>query len=82
MTLHDLLLRFDSSPVIRLNRASALRHVRGPEAALAEVDQLRIGSAATTSCMPPVRSCSPHWGDPAAARAANERAPDAHAQSS
>src|SRR5215207_6282199 len=28
---------------------------------LAGLIRLRIGSAATTSCMPPARSCSPHW---------------------
>ena len=40
LTLYDLLLRYDSSPVIRLNHAIALSHLRGPDAALAEVEQV------------------------------------------
>jgi len=40
LTLYDLLLRYDSSPVIKLNHAIALSHLRGPAAALAEVDQV------------------------------------------
>jgi RNA polymerase sigma factor (sigma-70 family) len=38
--LYDLLLCMTPSPVIRLNRAVALRYVAGPEAALAEVETL------------------------------------------
>ena len=38
--LYDLLLRMSPSPVVRLNRAVALRQVEGPEAALAEVADL------------------------------------------
>ena len=38
--LYDLLLALTPSPVIRLNRAVALRYVAGPEAALAEVESL------------------------------------------
>jgi RNA polymerase sigma factor (sigma-70 family) len=40
LTLYDLLLRHDASPVIRLNHAIALSHFRGPAAALSEIDQL------------------------------------------
>ena len=40
VVLYDLLLRFNASPVVRLNRAVALRWVGGPEAALAEVEAL------------------------------------------
>jgi RNA polymerase sigma-70 factor (ECF subfamily) len=40
VVLYDMLLRLDPSPVVRLNRAGALRWVAGPEAALAEVDAL------------------------------------------
>jgi RNA polymerase sigma factor (sigma-70 family) len=40
VVLYDMLLRLDPSPVVRLNRAVALRWVAGPEAALAEVDSL------------------------------------------
>jgi RNA polymerase sigma-70 factor (ECF subfamily) len=38
--LYDLLLALAPSPVIRLNRAVALRYVAGPHAALAEVEPL------------------------------------------
>jgi RNA polymerase sigma factor (sigma-70 family) len=38
--LYDLLLALAPSPVIRLNRAVALRYVAGPQAALAEVEAL------------------------------------------
>jgi RNA polymerase sigma factor (sigma-70 family) len=40
VTLYDLLLRHDPSPVIRLNHAVALSELSGPDAALAEVDRL------------------------------------------
>ena len=40
LTLYDLLLRYDRSPVVRLNRAIALGQYEGPAAALAEVDDL------------------------------------------
>lgn len=38
LTLYDMLLAYDRSPVVRLNRAVALARVEGPAAALAEVD--------------------------------------------
>jgi RNA polymerase sigma-70 factor (ECF subfamily) len=38
--LYDLLLHMRPSPVVRLNRAVALRQVAGLEAALAEVNEL------------------------------------------
>jgi RNA polymerase sigma-70 factor (ECF subfamily) len=40
VALYTLLLLHQPSPVVRLNRAIALRHLRGPAAALAEVDAL------------------------------------------
>lgn len=40
LVLYDLLLQMAPSPVVRLNRAVALRQVAGPEAALAEVEPL------------------------------------------
>ena len=40
LTLYDLLLRHEPSPIVRLNHAIALRHVSGPAAALAEVDSV------------------------------------------
>ena len=38
VALYSLLLTFQPSPVVRLNRAIALRHLAGPAAALAEVE--------------------------------------------
>ncbi len=40
LVLYDLLLGYDASPVVRLNRAVALDQVGAPAAALAEVDAL------------------------------------------
>ena len=40
--LYDALLRIADTPVVRLNRAVALARVRGPEAALGEVNDLAI----------------------------------------
>ena len=40
LVLYDFLLCMLPSPVVRLNRAVALRYVAGPEAALAEVEKL------------------------------------------
>jgi RNA polymerase sigma-70 factor (ECF subfamily) len=40
LLLYDLLLNLRPSPVVRLNRAVALRQVAGPEAALDEVNAL------------------------------------------
>ncbi|SDH41103.1 RNA polymerase sigma factor [Microbacterium pygmaeum] len=40
LTLYDLLLTYDRSPIVRLNRAVALAEIEGPGAALTEVDAL------------------------------------------
>jgi RNA polymerase sigma factor (sigma-70 family) len=40
LALYDLLLQMTPSPIVRLNRAVALRYVAGPEAALTEVEAL------------------------------------------
>ncbi|WP_322412101.1 RNA polymerase sigma factor [Microbacterium invictum] len=40
LTLYDMLLAYDHSPVVRLNRAVALAEVDGPQAALDAVDAL------------------------------------------
>ena len=42
VALYDALLRIADTPVVRLNRAVALSHVRGSEAALGEVNDLAI----------------------------------------
>ena len=41
LTLYDMLLAYDRSPIVRLNRAVALAEIDGPRAALDEVDALR-----------------------------------------
>ncbi|MGJ9407291.1 RNA polymerase sigma factor [Nesterenkonia aurantiaca] len=41
LTLYDMLLAYDRSPIVRLNRTVALAEVDGPQAALDEVDTLR-----------------------------------------
>ena len=58
LTLYDVLLRWDDSPVVRLNRAVALGRVEGPSAALAEVDALRDALRASTSGTRCGRRCS------------------------
>jgi len=45
LTLYDMLLRYDRSPVVRLNRAVALAAVEGPVEALAEVYSLESALA-------------------------------------
>ncbi len=40
LTLYDMLLAYDRSPIVRLNRAVALAEIDGPRAALDEVDAL------------------------------------------
>jgi len=40
VALYDQLARFDSSPIIALNRAIAVAELDGPEVALAAVDRL------------------------------------------
>lgn len=46
LVLYDMLLRYDPSPIIRLNHAVALAEVSGPEMALSELEVLekRLGS--------------------------------------
>ena len=42
VALYDQLVRLDSSPIVRLNRAIAVAELDGPEVALAEVDGLPL----------------------------------------
>jgi RNA polymerase sigma factor (sigma-70 family) len=42
LVLYDMLMALAPSPVTRLHRAVALRHVKGPEAALAELEGLPL----------------------------------------
>jgi RNA polymerase sigma factor (sigma-70 family) len=74
LTLYDLLVRWDSSPVIRLNHAIALSHLRGPEPALAEVDQIADRLSGYHLLHATRAQLLTALGDHAAARVANERA--------
>ena len=74
LTLYDLLLRWDSSPVIRLNHAIALSHLRGPGPALAEVDQIAERLSGYHLLHATRAQLLTALGDHAAARVANERA--------
>ena len=74
LTLYDMLLQYDSSPVIRLNQAIALGHVRGPAAALAVVDQMADRLADYHLLHATRARLLGQLGDHGAARAANERA--------
>jgi len=74
LTLYDLLLRHDASPVIRLNHAIALSDLRGPAAALSEIDQLADRLNGYHLWHATMAQLLTELGDHAAARAANERA--------
>jgi RNA polymerase sigma factor (sigma-70 family) len=74
LTLYDLLLRHDASPVIRLNQAIALSHLRGPAAALAEIDRLADRLNGYHLLHATRAQLLTELGDHEGARAANERA--------
>jgi len=74
LTLYDLLLRHDASPVIRLNHAIALSHLRGPAVALAEIDQLADRLNGYHLLHATRAQLLTELGDHEGARAANERA--------
>ena len=74
VTLYDMLLLHDRSPVVRLNHAIALGHVAGPRVALTEVDQLTERLADYHLLHATRAELLTQLGDPDAARLANERA--------
>jgi RNA polymerase sigma-70 factor (ECF subfamily) len=74
LTLYDLLLRHDASPVIRLNHAIALSHLRGPTPALSEIDQLADRLNGYHLWHATRAQLLTELGDHEGARAANERA--------
>ena len=74
LTLYDLLLQYDPSPVVRLNHAIALRHVSGPEAALVEVEQVADRLADYHLLHATRAQLLAELGDQDGARAANVRA--------
>jgi RNA polymerase sigma factor (sigma-70 family) len=74
LTLYDLLLGYDSSPVIKLNHAIAFSHLKGPEAALVEVDQVADRLSEYHLLHATRAQLLAKLGDHHGARAANERA--------
>ena len=61
LTLYDMLLRHDPSPVIRLNQAIALSGCAGPRRRWPRSMRWPIGWPTITCCTPPGRSCSTGW---------------------
>ena len=72
--LYDSLLRMSDSPVIRLNRAIALSHVAGPEAALGEVNDLAMALGDYHLLHSTRAELLDQMGEPAQARQARLRA--------
>jgi predicted RNA polymerase sigma factor len=72
--LYDGLMRFEPSPVVRLNRAVATRYAVGPGAALAEVEVLAAELDGYRLLHAVRAELLTDLGRPAEARAANERA--------
>jgi RNA polymerase sigma-70 factor (ECF subfamily) len=74
VTLYDLLLKLDPSPVVRLNHAIAVWHVAGPGAALVEVDAVAERLADYHLLHATRAQLLAETGDQRGARRANERA--------
>jgi RNA polymerase sigma factor (sigma-70 family) len=74
VTLYDMLLRLDASPVIRLNRAIAMSWVCGPRVALAAVEEMAERLDGYHLFHATRAQLLERLGDHAAARSANERA--------
>lgn len=74
LTLYDLLLTFDPSPVVRLNQAVALAHVAGPRAALEVVEGLAVRLADYHLLHATRAALLAELGEVDRARAANEAA--------
>jgi RNA polymerase sigma factor (sigma-70 family) len=74
LTLYDLLLSYDPSPVVRLNHAIALRHVSGPAPALAELEAVSERLADYHLLHATRAQLLDELGDRHGARAANLRA--------
>src|SRR5229473_2855205 len=76
VVLYDALVRMADSPVVRLNRAVALNHVAGPEAALGEVNDLAIALSGYHLFHSTRAELLEQLGEPAQAREALRRALD------
>lgn len=74
LTLYDLLLRHDPSPVVRLNHAIALSHVSGPAAGLTELESVADRLTDYHLWHATRAQLLEQLGQPNAARAANLRA--------
>ncbi|GGR27545.1 RNA polymerase sigma factor [Agromyces mediolanus] len=74
LVLYDVLLAYDPSPVVRLNRAVTLGEVAGPRAALAELDRLESDLVASHRWHAVRGAFLRRDGQPAAAAAAEQRA--------
>ncbi len=76
VVLYDSLVRMADSPVVRLNRAVALSHFAGPEAALGEVNDLAIALRGYHLFHSARAELLDRLGEPGLARAARRRALD------
>jgi RNA polymerase sigma factor, sigma-70 family len=76
VVLYDALLRITDSPVIRLNRAVALSHFAGPEAALGEINDLALSLSAYHLFHASRAELLDRLGEPVLAREARRRALD------
>ena len=74
VTLYDMLLRLDASPVIRLNQAIAMSWVCGPRVALTAVEEMADRLDGYHLFHATRAQLLERLGNPAAARSANERA--------
>jgi RNA polymerase sigma factor (sigma-70 family) len=74
--LYEVLLAHSDSPVVRLNRAVALSHVVGPEAALGEVNDLAMSLSGYHLFHSARAELLDRLGEPALAREARLRALD------
>jgi RNA polymerase sigma-70 factor (ECF subfamily) len=74
VTLYDMLIRLDASPVIRLNQAIAMSWVCGPRVALAAVEDMAKRLDGYHLFHATRAQLLERLGDHAAARSANERA--------
>ena len=74
LTLYDLLLQHDPSPVVRLNHAIALSYVSGPAAGLAELESIADRLTDYHLLYATRAQLLDRLGEPDAARAANRRA--------
>jgi RNA polymerase sigma-70 factor (ECF subfamily) len=76
VVLYDALLRCADSPVVRLNRAVALSHFAGPEAAMGEINDLAMSLSGYHLFHSTRAELLDQLGEPVLAREARRRALD------